>query len=187
MNAEERKLNEWLLAKGLKRHVKDPFGLISVFERTEWIMNLFSIYKVIQLNFAAVFVYLFNADKKTSRRAYRTYGCILMKIPVHRRLFLFSGGKVDLSGMNIRPDMKRQVNFESERLRNMFDIYAEDKSDAQRVLSLLEPVLLGPISGDLIIEIRDNHLLILRDEYFKYTDIEESLNLAKNIHTAFYQ
>lgn len=183
MSREEKELNKWLHYRGLIRHNKDPFGLISVFQNTEWIMNLYSIYQVIQIMHFTPF-YFFNADKKTSGRLYRTYGCVLMKIPRRKALFLFSRSIGDLDRVKIEANLTSLENFDGKQLKNLFAIYADDTEDARKVLTLLEPILLKATSKDLIIEIRDENLLILRDEYFKFTDIEASLTLAKNIYDA---
>ncbi len=185
MNREEKELNKWLKSNDLTRYNKDPFGLISVFQRAEWVMNLNSIYKVIHVSYRTRSLYIFNADKKISERRYRTYGCVLINIPRHKALLLFSKNRSDLDKLGSNINLKRLDHFKGERLTNLFNIYAADAEDALRVLSLLESVLFNDISEELIIEIRDDNLLILLDEYFKFTDIEKSLALAKRLNDVF--
>jgi hypothetical protein len=186
MRLEAQKLEEWLKFRGLVRYKEDPFGLVTIVDDGEWVMGQDSIYDVIQLQFRSMHYYIFNANKKFSERIYRTYGCILLKIPRHKALFLFSGSSSDLRCLKISPFLKRLDNLNGMELQNLFTIYAEDRKDAYRMISILEPIILSILSGDLIVEARGDNLLILRDEYFTFTEIENSMIIAQKIYNAFY-
>lgn len=181
MSSDERRLNEWLHEHGLVCYDEDPFDLISVFEKCRWPMSLETVYKVIEIKHKVITFYLFSGNYRMSERVYRTYGCIMAEIPKHEAVFLFSKKREDLDQIAGQANLDKIEYTSRKHLDNLFSLYGEDPEDAQEVVSLLENILPDLASKDLIIEICGSTLLILSDEYFTVSDIQDSIALARGV------
>ena len=92
------------------------------------------------------------------------------------------GGRLNIIEQDgFRFDMGPSFMSMTYEFDDLFNVYVKDNNSAHRIISVLHPILMNFASGDLVIEIKDGNLLILRDEYFKSDDIESSIILAKNI------
>jgi hypothetical protein len=186
MNQEEKQLNGWLHEKGLVLHKQDPFNLEAVIQDSGWLMDLSSIAQVMQVRYRQDYYYLFNADHKVSERVYRTYGCILITIPQHRSMLMFPKNREDLIIPELKKLYKKVDHLVDEALRNIFTVYAEEHEEPLTVLHDLVPVVLDAALRELVIEIRDDHALVLSDEYFTVADIEAALDLGQRISELFH-
>jgi hypothetical protein len=185
MSQEEKHLQAWLNEHGLIRYKQDHYNVASLLQKSAWIISLSSITQVIQVRYGAGHYHLFSADHQISERVYRTFGCTLISISQNNPFILFPAASNDLYGTRASLSMSRVYFSGKGHANELFIAYAEDPDKASRILSRLERILLDVASRDVVIEIHGGHMLLLQDEYFTVTDIENSMKLAPECISAF--